>query len=769
MLDVALRPVLVVLALCLVRPVVAAQPEPEPPVPLGVSAQTASAISRQPVLALSNTLGFALTFPGARDCYLTAPTSTWFHLGQVEWDLAVSEGAPTNIQLLVFMKDWDYLWHQQLLPGFAVPGVTNRYRVDLSPSAPNWSQRGHHAAWGARALMAPVEFGVRVFSDSPGGAVCRIERVAAIPRPPDTAPPFIRNVRPSASEVGCHEKFEVTFDLPDRYANPFDPEEVDVAALIETPATQTVSIAGFHSLNYYRRVTPTGEETLPQGPPHWRIRYAPPHPGVYRYRLRVRDARGVADWGPGSFVARPPTQPGYVRVSKADPRHFEFDNGRFFFPIGHNIRSPSDERLNTQFPWTKRWEEGSAAYARFFTAMREHGENLAEVWMAAWSLGLEWSPLWRGYHGIGQYNLMHAWELDRVFDEADRNGIYLNLVIHNHGKFATRLDAEWDHNPFNTKLGGFLDSPNRFFDDPRAMKAFETLMRYIVARWGYSPRLFAWELWSELNLTGTGDGVYRQQACVDWHRRAADAIRAMDPNDHLITTHYSNDYNSQNTAITALPEISHVSVDAYYGNPQALQIVDLLAATAQFNNPYRKPVMVTEFGGAWNAQGLAHLENSLHAGLWASTCTPIAGAPLFWWWGLIEEENYYPEYLAVSRFMKDEDRRDPALVAYTPALIRPGSEDGQVQACAMKSGTRALGWIYDRAAYNNQPSGAHRTNSNVRVQLEGLSNGVYRVEFWNTAEGIAVDRQTVAVKDGTLSAKAPPFARDLGFKARKSP
>jgi hypothetical protein len=769
MLDVALRPVLVVLALCLVRPVVAAQPEPEPPIPLGVSAQAAPAISRQPVLALSNSLGFALTFPGARDCYLTAPTSTWFNIGQVEWDLAVSEGAPTNIQLLVFMKDWDYLWYQQLLPGFAVPGATNHYRVDLSPSSLNWTPRGHQAAWSARTLMAPVEFGLRVFCDSPGGASCRFDQVAALPRPFDVTPPFIRDVRPSASELRCYEKFEVTFDIPDRYANPFDPDVVDVTATIETPSTQTVTVAGFHSRSYYRRVTSTGEDILPQGPPHWRIRYAPPAAGTYRYRLHVRDAQGVADWGPGSFVASPPAQPGYVRVSKADPRCFEFDNGRFYFPIGHNIRSPSDERLDTQFPWAKRWQEGSAAYARFFAAMREHGENLAEIWMAAWSLGLEWSPLWRGYHGLGQYNLMHAWELDRVFDEADRNGIYLNLVIHNHGKFATRLDAEWAHNPFNSKIGGFLDSPDRFFDDPRAIAAYMNLMRYTIARWGYSPRIFAWELWSELNLAGASDNTYRQQSCVDWHRKVATAIRAMDPNDHLITTHYSNDYNAQNVAITALPEISHVSVDAYHGSPHALHIVELLAATARFNNPYRKPVMVTEFGGAWNAQGLAHLENSLHAGLWASTCAPIAGTPLFWWWGLIEEENYYPEYLAVSRFMKDEDRRDPALVEYAPALIRPGSEDGQVQACAMKSGTRALGWIYDRVGYDTQASDPHRLTTNLVVRLEGLSNGTYRVEFWNTAEGQPVDRRTVTVTDNTLSAKAPSFSRDLAFKVRKNP
>jgi hypothetical protein len=735
-------------------------------IPLGLSIPTVPATSTNPVPVGTNAFTFTLTGPGNRDIALILPAKTWFGMSDLNWTLALDE-APTNVQVLVFMKDWDYLWYQQLLPGYASAGVTNRYRVDLSPASTKWEPQGHHAIWNARTLMEPREFGIRIFLDGPGSLTGTLSNVTAKRMPPETTPPTIRNVRPSAQQVACYEKFEVTFDLPDRYANPFDPEEVSVTATLEMPDGKTVTIDGFHMRDCYRTITPTGEEILPQGPPHWQIRYAPPRAGTYRYTLQVRDACGTATWGPGVFVAKSPTLPGYVRVSKTDSRYFEFDNGDFFFPIGHNIRSPSDSRMNSAFPWVKRWTEGTSAYARHFSNMREHGENIAEVWMAAWSLGLEWSPVWRGYHGIGQYNLMNAWEMDKVIDEADRNGLYLNVVIHNHGKFSTYVDNEWIYNPFNKKLGGYLEKPDEYFTDPIAQKSFRQLMRYIIARWGYSTRVFAWELWSELNISGSTREFYRTPECVNWHRMATAAIDEFDPNKHLITTHYCPDYSAQNMDITALPGITHSSVDAYHNEPRILKILDLLSATAQFNNPSGKPVLVTEFGGASFAQGLVHLENSLHAGLWASTSIPLAGTPLFWWWGLIEEENYYPEYLAISRFMKGEDQRDRTLLSRSPVLSRPDIPNTHVQAYSLNNGTRAQGWIYDEPAFDTAESDAHPVISNLVARLNNMSNGLYRVEFWETSGGVLTKTETVEVKEGILSISVPLFSRDIAFKAKK--
>ena len=720
----------------------------------------------QPGAPKQTALNVTLNGPGAVDAYLVSPTSSWFAADRLEWELVTPPDLPTNVQLLVFMKDWDYLWYQNLLPGFVQPGATNRCRLDISPDAPGWMAQGHQGTWQARALLQPMEFGIRTFTDGAGTTTCRVQNASVLWAAPDTADPWIRDVRAVTNRVACYERFEVSFRAPDRYANPFNPDEVAVFADIETPDGRTITVDGFHARDYYRTQDAAGELILPQGTPNWRVRFAPTVPGRHRYTLRLRDARGQAAWGPGAFDATPAALPGYVRVSRRDPRYFEFDNQAPCFPIGHNVRSPSDTRLNSAFPWIQRWTEGSAAYARYFRDMGRAGENFAEICLSPWSLGLEWSPRWQGYHGVGQYNLMHAWEFDRVLEEAERNGILLNVVIHNHGKFGTFLDNEWTDNPMNVAMGGYLSNPDLFFSDPRAQKDFRNLMRYTIARWGYSSRIFAWQLWSELNLSGTGFEAYRRPQVADWHRLMAQAIKDMDPNRHLVSTHVSGDYTAQNTNIVALTELDHMCVDAYYSGTEPLQIVSLMRSTAEFNNPFGKPVVVSEFGGAWDAQDLTHLVNCLHAGLWASTGQPLGGTPMFWWWGLIEEENLYPEFLALSRFMAGEDRRDPALLPAQPEAWVQGGGPARLAAQCLSSGDRAIGWVYNAAQFGNTEPIQPVPVTNALLRLVGLTGSVYRVEFWDTTRGAPAARTNATVQNGSLTIRLPPFLRDWGFKVR---
>lgn len=714
-------------------------------------------------------LDLPASFPGQVSATLHASTS-WVHAAALTFDVCCPPDAPTNVQLMVYLQDWDYWWYQNLLPDRLVPGETNRFRVSFSSGAGGWVPKGHHAAWHYRALMAPETVGIRIFGASPYEGVFRLARPAIEPDQ-DRDPPFIRNVVCNTNRVPCFGKFEITFHAPDRYPNPFDPERVSVTADFETPDGRTVTADGFYARSYYRITDPAGARLIPQGSPFWCVRFAPCREGEYRYRLKIRDAFGSAEWGPAAFRATPPRSHGFVRVSQTDPRYFEFDDDTYFFPIGHNIRSAHDARMEEQFPWAQRWPEGTTAYARYFRAMGEHGENLAEIWSAAWSLGLEWSPVRPGYHGIGQFNLMHAWEMDRVLEDAAANGVYLNFVVHNHGKFSDYIDEEWDFNPLNRKNGGFLDGPFEYFTDPGAHAAFLKLMRYIIARWGYSPHVFAWELWSELDLTGSKPQSFKAQhqpEVVEWHRAIGREVKELDPYDHLITTHVSGDYGKQNPAISSLPGIDFCAVDAYHGSPDPLQIVDLLRRTAAHNARFRKPVLVTEFGGSHMAQELHHLENTLHAALWASACTGVGGTPLFWWWQLVEEENLYPKYGAVSRFMAGEDRRNPAMQAALPRLTGDPPATRLASQC-LKDRSHALGWIYRTRSFEAADPTDTGSLSGLALTLTDMDDGEYQVQFWDTVAGRPVADVHAAAEKGSLTVAVPPFARDIAFKVKPDP
>ncbi|OGV68012.1 MAG: hypothetical protein A2498_04555 [Lentisphaerae bacterium RIFOXYC12_FULL_60_16] len=716
----------------------------------------------------SDSPGQTVAFPGDASFNLRHATSNWTVFNGLTFDLALSAEAPTNLQVLVFAQDQDHRWYQSLLPDRPVPGITNHLAAHLDNHGADWTPQDHHGAWSLRALLQPAMIGIRVFGNSPGTGTVALAGVAA-QHAQHAGPPAIRNVRSNTRELPCYERYEITFDLPDRYPNPFHPDEVRVDGQFDGPAGR-MTVPGFYAQDFFRRHDPTAETLVPQGAPYWRIRFAPPQPGPWMYRIEVRDRFGTNTWGPGRFVALPPVQPGYVRVSPRDPRFFEFDNGRPFFPIGHNIRSPYDTRMEENFPWTRRWPAGSSVYPRYFEKMRAHGENLTEVWCSPWSLGLEWSPLWRGYHGIDQYNLENAWELDTVLLSAEQFDIFINLVIHNHGKFGTSYDREWDHNPLNVKCGGYLERPEDYFTDPRALDSFRRLMRYTIARWGYSTRIFAWEFWSELDLTGSDPKKpnHMRPETVEWHRLMGADIKAMDPARHLITTHVCGDYTHQNPDILRLPEIDHASLDAYHFNPDPLHIVELLRQTALHNQAFGKPVMVTEFGGSPYAADARHLEDTLHAGLWSSACIPLGGAPLFWWWQLVDEENFYPQFQALAAFMNGEDRRDPAQVM-RPVQLAPDNLAARMAGQCLGTTNRVLGWLYLTREYPHVETAGLAPITNLQVRLSDMQDGPLRAEFWDTIAGRIVSHHTVTVSNRTVVLDVPPFRRDIAFKLKPMP
>lgn len=714
-----------------------------------------------------------VTFPGDRAFYVHAPTSSaWVTVSGLEFDVLLPADAPTNVQAMVHVKDWDYFWYQTLLPGTVKPGEWNHFLADFSPASAGWVARGHHGQWHLRSRIEPKEVGIHIFSSTPFEGTCQVGRVAGLVSVDET-PPFVRNVLANRSSVPCYEKLELTFEAPDRYPNPFDPEQVTVTGEFEDPEGTRTVVSGYYGQHYYREVTAVGDRMTPQGRPYWRIRFAPLKPGTHHYTIRIRDAFGAGQWGPETFEATPPRLPGFVRVSQKDPRYFEFSDGSYYFPIGHNIRSPSDTRLETVFPWTYRATEGSTAYLRYFKDMSAHGENLAEIWNSAWSLGIEWTPVRPGYHGVGQYNMIHAWEMDRVLEAAEADDIRINYVINNHGKFSTLSDPEWTNNPYSVQNGGYLSTPEEFFSDPRAIKDFLNSMRYMISRWGYSRNIFAWELWSELDLTGSIKDAdpknYRRPEVVEWHRRVGRAVKEMDPWRHMVSTHVCGDYTRQNPDIISLPEMDLCPIDAYHGNRDPFHIVELMKRSAEYNNPFRKPVLITEFGGASSGEGLLHMDQTLHAALWASTSVPLGGTPLFWWWGLIEEEHFYDKYAGVSRFMQGEDRRDPDLVPGYPGIMRGAESAPSVSVVALISPRRALGWVYSRREPWNLDSERDEPQTNLTLRIDTLTNALFRIEFWDTAAGSCMNRQTVIVKDGLFECAIPAFTRDVAFKIELSP
>ena len=750
------------------------------PVPLSVSplalpdavvrpsAESPAAI----LLALPEESGFRLHAP--------APEQ-WVTLDALRFALVPATNAPANLQMLVQVTDWEGAWFQFLRRDFLLPGETNLVDIPVGPDAPGWEPLGHPGAWNRRSLLLPAQVRVCLFAN---GATYSGEVSVALAEglpSDDTAPPFIRHVRPtdeSSAETPVDGRYELRFEIPDRYANPFDTDQIAVDAEIATPSG-TLTVPCFYYQDCLRLPTATEERILPQGRPEWRLRFSPNEEGPHTIALVARDRFGETRLpDAAAFTATAPADgTRTVRISKRDPRYFEDDAGRPFFLIGYNIRSPYDARMDVNFPTLFRHPEGTTSYARRFRQMAENGLNIAEIWSSAWCMGLEWSPLYPGYHGIGQFNLRNAWERDRVFAVAAENGIQINMVLNNHGRLSSFCDPEWNDNPYNaaTQPGGWYQDPMQWFADERARVQYEKQLRYEIARYSWNANLFAWELWSELDLTGKGgDNSQAHPVVHDWHRRMAAYLHAHDPKRHLVSTHTSSDYTRMDPGLAAIQELDHVCGDAYHGSQDTLHICNLMFATKQQPHLQNRATLITEFGGTPNAAAISHLRRETHAALWDALPSGLAGAPMLWWWHVVEEYDFFPMYAAFSRFVQGEDYIDPELrpghfgiPTIPPAPSEALPAPPPVVADMALSPTRGYVWIHvmnDRYPLLDPAGDPVHQGYRIQIPFPGRDDAVYTFEFWDTVRGEPVRLQDARVRQGVAEVSIPPFARDIAAK-----
>ena len=713
----------------------------------------------------------SLAFPGELSVGLAAPQPlAWLDSVSVRVTVVLPEGIPPYTGSLVWLKDRDHYWHQHILPGFLKPG-TNTVVVPFQSGASGWHVPGYSVAWHHRTRLNPQSVGFRIFADAAFEGNCTVVS-AELETTRDDAPPVISKVMPLTKSPAALRLYELTFSLPDRYANPFDPAQIDAGAIITQPDGTTNTIVAFYYQPHYRIEDELGEPVEPEGLPEWRIRYCPRQAGEHTVSLFARDAFGQTMAAEVvRFTARPESADAlrFVRVSEKDRRYFEFDDGTFFYPIGHNVRSANDARMDDKFPWRFRKEESSIAYRRYFSRMQDAGENMAEVWMSAWSLGLEWTAGVSGYHGANDYHMANAWELDRVLDLAREHRIYVNLVLNYHGRISEWCDPEWRLHPYCAMTpGGWLTSSLEFFADPRAIEMQKRFCRYTQARWGWSPNVFGYELCSEINLTGN-EGHHRTHndpRVVEWCRTLGAYFKATDPYGHLVSAHVSNDYRYWNPVLCNLPELTHNPLDAYNNaqpnNPE--YIVKLIEGTAQTGAAFNKPVLITEFGGSAMASNYENLSIELHAGIWAGACVPLAGIPMFWWWQVIDENDLYGGYTAVRKFMEGQDLRDPDA---KPIVATLSGGDAAVAALfevlCTASPEKARGYIYPKRfprKGETMPKGDALT-----VLLSGFTVGVYQVEFFETERGKVLRRfQVRATPEGQLVISVPEFQVDCAFR-----
>ncbi len=446
------------------------------------------------------------------------------------------------------------------------------------------------------------------------------------------AQPGFISVEATNETIGVYGMYKLEIRLNSSAANPYDYNQAWLKGIFTAPDGEVFVQDGF----YYQHFMKEQGQLIPEGDPYWKVRFSPGKTGAWSVYLMFTDASGTASSETLAFNC---ISSGLSSLpSFYDDQFYLSDReGNTVFLIGENIA------------WAE-YQSGVDRMHEYMEGLSASGANFAKLMMVPWSYSIEW-----GAEGLKHYGGRQdrAFMLDSVFSMADRLGLYLQLAFSIHDELRTGFEGEdWRSNPYNQLNGGPCAEPREFFSNPVAMDAFRNRMLYINARWGYSQRLFGWELFSEADNFPDYSQFAPQVA--GWAGLMAESMKQYDLFQRPVSIGFA--LTKSNPEAWAKPDIGFTQFH-YYGDRPDLE-GETFRLTGVYRDAYQKPVLGGEYGIGYIMDSIIAFDPAgwaIHNGLWASAMSGSFGAVVPWFWdAYIHELGLYYRFTGISRFMEEE-------------------------------------------------------------------------------------------------------------------
>ena len=505
---------------------------------------------------------------------------------------------------------------------------------------------------------------------------------------------YFGNINLLNKKIVQYEKAEWDKQLKTFFINPYDQKDVMLDMVLTSPSGKPVVLPCYFESGH-------SDSSL------WKARFSARETGKYKYFFRLNKSGKTQESVVAYFTVVSGAKSGFLH--KNDLYTFKFDDGKLFRGIGENVAWESRSFENPK--WT---------YDYLLPTLARNGANFFRTWMCSWNMPLEWnkvSPTKRYQNSNQYFNPGAIKRMDELVALTDSLGLYFMLTLDWHGHLT--LGNNWNNSAYNIKNGGTASTPTEFFSLPASIERYKNKLRYIVARWGYSTNIAAFEFFNEIDNAAFGvkDTILIPHSVIThWHREMSRYLKEMDPYEHLVTTSVSHrDIEGMNSIAMIDFNQKHI-----YKHTEHIP-----AIYPDYIQTYGKPYVVGEFGYRWedaNPKYAVEANWDYKRGLWYGMFSTTPILPMSWWWEFFDDQNMTPYFKSVREI------NDAMLKAGNGSFEPFSVSTKMLHAQGMKCGTTYFLYLLNESdsAITTPVSFSTNTNRKYTVQSFNPDNREYK-------------------------------------------
>ena len=481
----------------------------------------------------------------------------------------------------------------------------------------------------------------------------------------------ILSVEGPQGAVRQYGRADFTVTLRGEWDNPHLQEEAALDMVLTAPSGRELVLPCFYVEGE------SGAES------RWAARFMPQEKGSYTYCFRYSErGEAVSASAEATLRVRRPQRGARGILHVRDNWTLVYDDGTPFRGIGENLCWESRARDDNAFFSALHEQHDRFNYDAMLPVFAGNGGSFTRFWMCSWNFPIDRHAGFnnpRYTPSEAYYNPSAVERLDHVMALSEALGIRVMLCM---GQGDVVADRD-------------------FFVSGEAKARYRNRLRYIVARWGYSPSVAMWEFFNEIDNIQFADPDHPIPAedIVAWHDEMAAFLKGLDPFGHIVTTSISH------RDLAGLNDVPGIDINQKHIYCATGTIPETIL---RYEAAHGKPYVIGEYAYEWDwSKDFGTMEGGMvtdfRRGPWYGLFGPTPVTPMSWWWEWFDEKGLNGTFRPV-RFVSDRMLRAGKGAFEAVSAVAEGAE-----AHAVRCGKRTYVHVFS-------PEGA---TVNVRVAFPG--------------------------------------------------